>query len=62
MDFEPEPHKNRIQRAGRLLWLFSLVWLVLNGIALLISVSAVIGLKAMGGAEGFKQVVSMFTD
>jgi hypothetical protein len=61
MDFEQEPHKNRIQRAGRLLWLFSLIWLVLNSLALLLAISAVVGLKAMGGAEGLNQVISMFT-
>jgi hypothetical protein len=55
-----QPHQSRIQKVGRLLWVFSWIWLIFNIVALGVVMAGVLAL-GLAGDEGNKEgVITMF--
>jgi len=55
-----EPHQKRIQRVGRLLWIFSWLWLIFNFLAMLIVVGTAVILSVMGRVGKAEEVAGLF--
>lgn len=56
-----QPFQERVQKIGKLLWIFTICWLVFNAIALCIMVATVIGLGIAGRSEHRETIINMFS-
>ena len=52
-----QPHEAKIRKAGKVLWVFSWIWLVFNSLACLFVIGAVIVFYFFGAEEGFKELM-----
>lgn len=61
MNTDLQPHQAQIQRAGKILWGFSWVWLVLNALAFVIVIITTMALGLGGNAGAAQEIVEAFS-